>query len=196
MTDAALGWKNRITGHGEATPEELMPNPLNWRAHPGLQRSALVGVLNEVGWVQQVVFNKQTGHLIDGHLRVDLARGKGELVPYVEVDLSEEEERLILATLDPLAALATTDQEALDALLSQVVTSDAGLLDLLTKLGGEPVSDGGGLVEGSEYEATTIGFVIEVAVNTPDDRDRVSEAITKLGLTPQIRTVRSAPDEN
>lgn len=186
MTD----YKNRIVGSGEADAETLMPNPLNWRAHPGLQRSALAGVLSEVGWVQQVVVNKRTGHLIDGHLRVDLARAKNELVPYVEVDLSEEEERLVLATLDPLAALATTDEEALELLLGQVVTSDAALTDMLSKLGAKPESSGGGLVEGTDYEQQTLGFVIEVSVSTPDMRDTVSAALTKLGLTPSIRTVR------
>lgn len=184
-------WQNRIVGQGEAEPADIMPNPLNWRAHPALQRSALMGVLGEIGWVQQVVVNKRTGNLIDGHLRVDLARAKGEKVPVVYVDLSDDEEKLILATLDPLAALATTDEDALKALLAQVSTSDEDILALLTRLGGTPVIDQDALVEGEDYAGEAIGFGVEVIVVTPDDRDRASEALTKIGMTPKVRTIRN-----
>lgn len=146
MNTAARGWRNRIVGHDEVPAESIMPNPLNWRAHPTMQKLALSGVLSEVGWVQDVVVNKTTGNLIDGHLRVDIARQREELVPVVYVELSEEEERLILATLDPLAALATTDEEALRELLLQVSTTDETLADLLSRMAaGETDID-------SEYE--------------------------------------------
>ena len=41
------------------------------------------------------------GFVVDGHARVALAISAGERVPVVYVDLSEKEEALILATLDP-----------------------------------------------------------------------------------------------
>ncbi len=49
--------------------------------------------------------NRVTGNMLDGHLRTELALERGESyldVTYVE--LSPEEERLVLATLDPLGA--------------------------------------------------------------------------------------------
>ena len=36
-------WKNRIVGHGEESPEQLLANPKNWRTHPKEQREALAG---------------------------------------------------------------------------------------------------------------------------------------------------------
>ena len=39
-------------------------------------------------------------------------------MPVTYVELSEDEERLVLASLDPLAAMATAEQEQLAALLA------------------------------------------------------------------------------
>ena len=119
-------WRNRIVGYGEEPPESFLANPSNWRIHPRSQRDALAGVLAEVGWVQDVVVNRQTGHLIDGHLRVDMAMERNEpSVPVVYVDLSPSEEALILATLDPLSALAVADKGKLDELLREVKSEGA-----------------------------------------------------------------------
>jgi len=131
----AVSWKNRIVGSGEEAPEQLLANPQNWRIHPKHQQDALSGVLNDVGWVQRVIVNQRTGHLIDGHLRVSLALREHEAtVPVDYVDVDEREEALILATLDPLAAMAVTDSEKLDALLRDVKTGDAAIQQMLTEL--------------------------------------------------------------
>ena len=108
---AAPAWRSRITGTGSEAPDQLLANPANYRVRPKAQREALAGVLDEVGWVQNVVVNQRTGHVVDGHLRVALAISRSEpSVPVLFVDLSEDEERLVLASLDPLAAMATTDE--------------------------------------------------------------------------------------
>ncbi len=131
MTD----WKNRITRHGEDSPETLMANPLNARRHPQAQRDALAGMLDEIGWVQDVIVNERTGLLVDGHLRVELAIERGEgTIPVVYVDLDEREERLVLAALDPLAALAETDDTALLALLESFEAEDDALRAMLDDL--------------------------------------------------------------
>jgi DNA modification methylase len=114
-------WRSRIVGHTTANPKDLIPHPLNWRGHPGYQASALAGVLDDVGWVQSVVVNRTTGRLVDGHLRVELAKRRGELeIPIVEVELSEAEETLILATLDPIAAMAKAHGDRLRAVLESI----------------------------------------------------------------------------
>lgn len=101
MTD----WKNRIIETAEMKVSDLKANPKNWRKHPTAQQNALAGVLDEVGWVTQVIWNRRTGHLIDGHLRVDIAAKRNEkTVPVNVVDLSEEEEAMILATFDPTSS--------------------------------------------------------------------------------------------
>lgn len=127
-------YKNRIVGHGEEDPEALASNPRNWRIHPRAQEDALAGVLSEVGWVDTVLVNQRTGYVVDGHLRVAHAISKGEpSVPVTYVDLSEEEEGLVLATLDPLSALAVTDQPALDVLIAETHTDDAVLVQFLAR---------------------------------------------------------------
>ena len=132
-----MAWESRIVGHGEAAPADLVGNPRNWRTHPKAQRDALAGVLDQVGWVQDVIVNKRTGYLVDGHARVAVAAQRGETsVPVVYVDLSEDEELLILATLDPLAAMAEADTEVLADLLASVTSEDAALTSMLDALAG------------------------------------------------------------
>ena len=112
------GWRNRIVGEGERAADQFVANPDNWRRHPSAQEDALTAVLGRVGWVQRVVVSRRSGYVLDGHLRVlaALKRGDATPVPYVEVDLTEHEEALVLATLDPLAGLAVADQPKLDEL--------------------------------------------------------------------------------
>lgn len=128
-------WKNRIVGHSMVAPGELMANPRNWRIHPAHQREALAGVLDEIGWVQQVVVNKRNGLMVDGHLRAALALSRNEPdVPVIYVDLAEDEEAIILASLDPLAALAITDEAKLTELLGDVTVANAALDQMLYAL--------------------------------------------------------------
>lgn len=129
-------WKNRIVGHGTMAAGQFMANPLNWRLHPQFQQDALSGALDELGWIDEVTVNKRTGRVVDGHLRVTLAlrQSDAEPVPYKEVDLSEEEEALALATRDPIAALAATDSGQLAELMQQVSSGDAALQQLLDEL--------------------------------------------------------------
>jgi ParB-like chromosome segregation protein Spo0J len=134
MTGKALGKiQNRIVGSGEESLDQIQFNPRNWRVHPLNQQNALKGVLEEVGWVQEVIVNKRTGNLIDGHLRCQLAAREGaKTIPVKYVDLSEEEEALVLATIDPIAAMATTDRAKLDDLM-RGIQSDNEQVQALVK---------------------------------------------------------------
>jgi DNA modification methylase len=130
-----MHWRNRIVGQGAEPPDQLLANPRNWRTHPAAQQEALAGSLAEVGWVQQVIVNRRTGRLLDGHLRVTLADRNGEAaVPVLYVDLEEAEEALVLATLDPIAGLATADAAKLDELLREVSTGVPALQTMLADL--------------------------------------------------------------
>lgn len=131
-------FRSRIVGHDQVSPEALLANPANWRRHPKQQAAALEEVLQRVGWVQSVIVNRRTGLLVDGHLRVELAKHRGEpFVPVAFVDLDEAEEALILATLDPLAGLAETDRDQLEALLQGLLVQDAALRTVLGALATE-----------------------------------------------------------
>ena len=129
----ALGkFANRIVGSGEESLDQIQFNPRNWRVHPLNQQNALKGVLEEVGWVQEVIVNKRTGNLIDGHLRCQLAAREGaKTIPVKYVDLSEDEEALVLSTLDPIAAMAVTDKAKLDDLFASIETENADVLKML-----------------------------------------------------------------
>ena len=130
-----LNWKNRIIGHGEEPLDAILFNPSNWRIHPKEQQEALEGVLSQVGWVQDVIINKHAGNLIDGHLRCQVAaRNNEKTIPVVYVDLSAEEENLILASLDPIAAMAATDKTKLDDLLQGIQSDDERIIDLLNEI--------------------------------------------------------------
>jgi len=130
-------WRSRIVGAGEEAPDQLLANPANWRIHPKAQQDALAGALDQVGWVQQVLVNRRSGFVVDGHARVALALSRGEAtVPVLYVDLDPDEEALVLATLDPISAMATRDDEKLRALLADITVDDAGLRALLADLAG------------------------------------------------------------
>ena len=131
-------WRGRIVGHSEVPPAELVPNPRNWRTHPADQQAALSGALAEVGWVAEVTVNQTTGHVVDGHLRIELALARHEpTVPVTYVELSEDEERLVLASLDPLAAMAEAEASKLAELLEGLDPDDAALRALLDDLARE-----------------------------------------------------------
>jgi len=128
-------WRNRIVGYGEESPDQLLANPDNFRVHPRSQEQALDGVLRGVGIVQNVLVNRTTGHLVDGHLRVSMAISDGQpTIPVTYLELSEAEEKLILATLDPISALAITDKVKLEDLLREVQTDSPEVQDMLSEL--------------------------------------------------------------
>ena len=116
-------------------PATLAENPLNWRRHPESQLTALTDAFTEVGWAGACLFNERTGRLIDGHARRKIALEQGtDRVPVLIGSWTEEQERKILATLDPLGAMAEADGPKLDALLREVQTGSEALGKMLTEL--------------------------------------------------------------
>jgi DNA modification methylase len=110
--------------------ETLDDNPRNWRRHPAKQMAALTDVIREVGWAGALLYNERTGRLLDGHARKKL----GGKVPVLIGSWTEEQERTILATLDPLAAMAEADGPVLEALLREVDSSSANVHAMLADL--------------------------------------------------------------
>jgi DNA modification methylase len=113
---------------------ELEEHPSNWRRHPAQQRAALRGLLKEVGFANALLARRDAGRLIliDGHLRRSVS--KDHLVPVLVLDVDEREAETLLATLDPLAALARPDRDSLAALLARIEPSDDAIADLLEGL--------------------------------------------------------------
>lgn len=116
-------------------PKELAENPSNWRRHPESQLSAITDVINEVGWAGACLFNEATGLLIDGHARRKVAIEQGaKSIPVLVGKWTVDQEKKILATLDPIASMAESDAASLDSLLREVQTGSETLGNLLTKL--------------------------------------------------------------
>jgi ParB-like chromosome segregation protein Spo0J len=129
-----------MVGNALVAPSSLLANPKNWRVHTDAQRTALSALLDKVGWVQDVIVNQRTGHLLDGHLRLALAESRGEPeIPVKYVDLSEAEEDMVLATIDPLSAMAGRDDTMLVDLLAGVEV-DGELASFLEGLTGVAAS--------------------------------------------------------
>jgi ParB-like chromosome segregation protein Spo0J len=128
MPELRLEWRS---------PAELAENPANWRRHPESQLSALTDIIAEVGWAGACLFNERTGRLIDGHARRKVALEQGaDKIPVLVGDWDEATEKKILATLDPLAAMADTDAAALEQVLREIQTGSehvAAMLDELAK---------------------------------------------------------------
>lgn len=127
-------------GTGEEDPLQLLANPRNWRVHPKEQEQALSSVLNSVGVVQGVLVNQRSGFVVDGHLRVSMAiREEQPTVPVTYVDLSPEEETLVLSTLDSVTGMAGTDPEKLTELLDDAAQTtyaqqDEQVMELLAQI--------------------------------------------------------------
>jgi hypothetical protein len=123
--------RKRIIGHTEVRAGDLVPHPMNFRRHPEAQRAALADSLAELGDIRSLLgYRLPDGRiqLIDGHLRRDLDPDR--LVTVELVDLTPDEAAKALLTLDPPAALAETDAEAVAA-LAQTLETDSQALQAL-----------------------------------------------------------------
>jgi hypothetical protein len=97
---------------------DLVPHEWNYRVHPELQKAALAGIYQEVGFARRLLaYELPDGRLklIDGHLRRDL---DPDMEVDVEVlDVNDEEARQLLLTIDPLASLAEQQEQLRQRLL-------------------------------------------------------------------------------
>ncbi len=111
--------RNRIKAHRRVRAGDLVPHEFNFRTHPELQRSALAALYREVGFARSLLaYELPDGRLklIDGHLRRDL---DPDMEVDVEVlDVTDEEARTLLLSIDPLAALAEEQEQLRERLLT------------------------------------------------------------------------------
>ena len=110
---------NRIKELRYVKASELAPDPRNPRRHPAAQRAALQSMLVDVGIADAVIARDTPDGLVlvDGHLRADL--DPDQLLPVLVTDLDEVEAGKVLATLDPLSAMADVDNDALARLIAE-----------------------------------------------------------------------------
>ena len=121
--------KNRIKEHRTVRVGDLVPHELNPRIHSQEQREALAALLGEIGFARSLlVYELPDGRLklIDGHLRHGTLDPDEQITVEV-LDVSDDEARKLLLSIDPLAQLAEYDRHTLDA-LRQTVENDNAVL--------------------------------------------------------------------
>jgi hypothetical protein len=127
--------RDRVKELRRVPASELRPSPFNWRTHPKEQLDALRGVLAEVGYAGAALARELADgslELIDGHARAEVSGDAP--VPVLVLDVTEAEAKTILATFDPLGAMAGADAAKLEALLAQVSADNAAVAELLDGL--------------------------------------------------------------
>lgn len=133
-TSTRRPFRTRVVELRYVKASELKPHPKNWRRHPAFQRKALDELLDQVGFAGALVvwIDGDGGYqVIDGHLRREVVGD--ELVPVLVLDVDEDEAERLLATFDPLSALATADPEALADLIARQTDASEVLRQLMAR---------------------------------------------------------------
>jgi hypothetical protein len=127
--------RNRIQRHVRIKAGDLVPHELNPRLHTDEQREALQALYAQIGFARSLLaYELPDGRLklIDGHLRRAL---DPDMEVEVEVlDVSDDEARALLLSLDPLAQLAEYDSATLEQLRAVTETDNATLQALWSGL--------------------------------------------------------------
>jgi len=133
---------SRIIGSGLIDPSLLTPHPLNIWSHPAQQQRVVQASLELLGFVDAIIANTTTNHILNGHLRVELAlRAHIPQIPVTWVTIAADEEPFVLVLFDRLGRMAVDDptlvldlipelrfdQSDLDVLAQQWQTDAAGL---------------------------------------------------------------------
>ena len=177
--------RDRIKDFRRVPAHSLHPHPKNWRVHNDRQRNVLKGILSEIGYADALLVRELPDgslQLLDGHLRAETT--PNQKVPILVLDLNDAEADKLLVTLDPLAALADTDQTMLDNLLAQIETENAAVQELLRSLGDIPQPDD----RESDFGEVSIPEVYQILVmcrNESEQRE-VFEQLTSDGRNCRI----------
>ena len=156
MSKAPQGttYRDRVMGLAKLPRERIKRAPKNWRTHNDKQRGALRGLLSDIGiagtelvWIPSDHARAQLRaaasfeawlstydgpvQLIDGHLRHETLL---QLQPVIVTDLDESEAALLLATFDPVSALAGRDDSLLAELLDLAKPRAKGAVELIEEL--------------------------------------------------------------
>src|SRR6266567_1676099 len=120
--------RNRIKEHRRVRAGDLVPHEWNFRVHPELQRAALRALYTRVGFARSLLaYELPDGRLklLDGHLRRDLDPDMEVDVDILDVD--DDEARALLLSIDPLAALAQTQDQLQQRLMELTPTASLEL---------------------------------------------------------------------
>jgi hypothetical protein len=175
--------RDRIKELRRVPASALQPNPRNWRTHPQAQQDALKGILAEIGYADALLTRETSDGglmLIDGHLRAETT--PDTVVPVLVLDVNEAEAEKILATLDPLAAMAGADAERLNALLRRVETGSQALQRLLAQLAADTRTVAAAETEVASQPNLATRFAIVVTCESEEQQIKLLEEFAAQGL--------------
>ena len=180
--------RDRIKDFRRVPANSLFPNPKNWRVHNNRQSNILKGILAEIGYADALLVRELSDgslQLIDGHLRAETT--PNQQVPVLVLDLNDAETDKLLATLDPLTALADTDQTMLDDLLAQIETENVAVQEFLRSLTDSDTVTGSlaDTVDTPEIEIPEM-YQILVTCRDEDEQREVFERLTTEGRNCRI----------
>lgn len=116
--------------------KDILPHPMNWRTHPTEQLDTLRGLMAEIGFTTPVLVRKlESGQYqaLDGHARIETLP-PDHMVDCNVLECDAETAMKILATHDPVSAMAGKDMEMLEKLSSQIEFVNPAAQQLLTDL--------------------------------------------------------------
>ncbi len=129
--------RNRVKTVQAVRFGDVLPHPHNPKDHHPEQREAFRGAVRDVGFTSIPIAyhsERHNGKLTwaDGHLR------GSEVADYVGqvaiLDIDDKEADYVIATTDPIAGMVRYDNEKLDALLREVSSGSAAVMDMLAGL--------------------------------------------------------------
>lgn len=127
--------RDRVIGLERVRATDLIPNEKNWRVHGRKQRAAMRRALEEIGYAGALLARRREDGklaLIDGHLRAETSPDME--VPVLVLDVTEKEAMKLLATYDPLSAMAEQDDDALRSVIEAAELESEELIDVVDSL--------------------------------------------------------------
>ena len=174
----------RIREHRRMFARDLVAHPLNPRIHTDFQRSALKGILHEIGFARSLLaFELPDGklQLIDGHLRRELLDDQEVIVEIL--DVTPAEANALLLTLDPLACLARQDANTLDQLRQLATTSSEAVHELWNTIGQAAKETNKALkTTGEKLESLPRQFLVLVTCETEEQQSELLSDLQSRGL--------------
>jgi hypothetical protein len=184
--------RDRVKELRRVKASELHPNPRNWRMHPKRQQDALRGVLAEIGYADALLVREREGgglELIDGHLRAETT--PDQLVPVLVLDVTADEAAKILATLDPLSALAEADSLKLDELLRDVHFESGAVSAMLLELAdsGHDAGENADADASRDDRALVEAYQVVVDCGSEAEQKNVYQRMTSEGYKCRVLTL-------
>lgn len=187
--------RNRIKSHRRVRVGDLVPHEDNPRLHSETQRQALRALLGEIGFARSVLaYELPDGRLklIDGHLRQEEI-DPDEQIDIEVLDVTDDEARKLLLSLDPLAQLAEYDAKALADLRDVVETDSEAVRNLWAAVDAANQGTHARLADSNAANGADQPileqFLIVLDCADEQEQTRLLEEFRQRGLTCSAKTV-------